>query len=268
VIVFVGYEVLRPFSMPETALLFIAMLGLAALSSRFVERPFRDRTKISARAIGIFSFIGLALFAMIGGGLFFARGLPQRFPGLRLTEAVDGRDVGGPRCFVEDASAPWAGDACFLSRAPDRPITLVWGDSHANHYKRAIRDARPALNANIFLYASAGCLPVLHNSGRPRSYCGATSARVLTIIRQYHISRVILSGYWQRTAEDTAMSLSNLAETISQLRGMGLQVSVIGDNPDFPFGNPQFLAYRLEHSSSPPTSYRMATRNDPILIAN
>jgi peptidoglycan/LPS O-acetylase OafA/YrhL len=262
-IVFVNYQLLRPLSATEKISLFVLMICIAALSWRFIERPFRDRSKVSPHAIAILSVTGLILFATIGGALFFYNGLPQRFPGLRLTEAVDGRDVAGPRCFVKDADALWDGDACFLSRALNRPVTLLWGDSHANHYKRAIRDMRPPIKANILLYASAGCLPVLHNTGNPRTYCEATNGRVPNIIRKYGVKRVILSGYWQRTAADTGMPLSDLTDTIIRLHAMGVQVAIIGDNPDFSFKNPQFLAYRLQHSKTPLVSYRMATRNDP-----
>lgn len=70
-------------SNPPTSLVFTALsmltLGLAYLSWRFVEQPFRDRQRLGRRQIFTFSIVGIVVFmavALLGS---FYKGLPSRF---------------------------------------------------------------------------------------------------------------------------------------------------------------------------------------------
>ena len=262
-IVFTGYVLLRPPTAIETVVLFAAMIALAFLSWRFVERPFRNRHKVSQRAIFLFSGAGLLLFAGVGAALFLAKGLPQRFPGLKAAMVNNETgDTAGPKCFLKDGTTTWGGTDCFLTQAPGKPVVLLWGDSHANHYAQPIRDAQPPLQANILYFASAGCLPVLHNSGKPRPYCAGNNAEVLNIIKRFHVSTVVLSGYWQYVMDKTGMPVTDIEATVRQIRAMGLDVRIIGDNPDYNFANPQFLAYRLRQRAAPDAPFYLSPRNN------
>ncbi|MGJ3630022.1 SGNH hydrolase domain-containing protein [Sphingomonas sp. MMS24-JH45] len=65
----------------------------------------------------------------------------------------------GKTCFTKKGYKEWSADACFIAHSGIKPITLLWGDSHANHYCTAIQHANPPIAGAVLMYASAGCLP-------------------------------------------------------------------------------------------------------------
>jgi hypothetical protein len=71
----------------------------------------------------------------------------------------------------------------------------------------------------------------------------------------------VLSAYWQRNIDDETYAYTDLASTVKRLRDMGLDVYIIGDNPDFPFANPAFLGVRLAGRPNPNAPYYTEVRN-------
>ena len=265
VIVFTRYVL---FDMPgpvgQVAMI-AAMVALAALSWRFVERPFRNRHRYSQRAILTFAVVGLLLTGAAGAATFALRGLPQRFGELEAltvrNEDSSEAPAASPRCFLNARSwTDWSGDACFLTSG-DGPVTLLWGDSHANHYRRAISAMAPPPHERILFYATAGCLPLL-DEPQLRAECVPNASHIQDIIRQYNVRTVILSGYWYFIMARAGLAPQDVERTVVALREMGVRVRIIGDNPDFSINNMQFLAYRLSKRSDPGADMRMTPRND------
>lgn len=263
VIVFTRYVLLdMPGPLGQVAMI-VAMVALAILSWRFVERPFRNRHRYSQRAILTIAAVGLVATGAAGAATFALRGLPQRFGklealGVRNEDADEARL---PRCFLKGRSwTDWAGDACFLTGG-DGPVTLFWGDSHANHYRRALAAVAPPPKTRILYYATAGCLPLL-DEPQFRAECLPNARHVAEIIRRYKVRTVVLSGYWYFTMAHAGLSPEDVARTVATLRRMGVRVRIVGDNPDFPINNMQFLAYRLSRRSDPAQDFRMVPRND------
>jgi len=262
VLIFLRYVLLRPPTLLELAVAFIAMLALAALSWRFVEQPFRNRARVSRRTIFASSGAGLVLCAVIGLGLYKSDGLPQRFPDVDPTEAViEDPNPAGQRCFLEKGFDEWGGEKCFIARGAG-PVVLYWGDSHAHHYRQAIEEASPPIDANILLYSSAGCLPVLGADADGLPDCRPNNDHALEIIKQYKVSTVILGGWWNPTLEDNGLTVADVAATIARLRAMGLKVRIIGDNPDYTFANPQFLGHRLRARRNAAAAVYLPSRTD------
>ncbi|WP_347302927.1 acyltransferase family protein [Croceibacterium sp. TMG7-5b_MA50] len=260
VIVFFEYALIRPATLAEKVGLLAGMIALAALFWRFVEQPVRNREKVPDRVIWIGSAIGLAALAGAGLTLYLTDGLPRRFANLQITETTQPAATAA-NCFLNDAEEAWGGDACFITRKAAAPVTLLWGDSHANHYKHGISASSP-VDANILLYSSAACLPVLHNTGEPRPYCDAVNARVPDIIDQFGVQQVILSGHWEYASEESGMPLSDVAQTVRQLRKWGLRVMIVADSPEYSFSNPEYLAHRLQQRDKPLAPFYMQPRND------
>ncbi len=71
----IAYENYQP-SLPALCLL---TFGLAYLSWRYVEKPFRDKAIITKKQILYFSIVGTLLFMTIGLIVCFNKGFPERF---------------------------------------------------------------------------------------------------------------------------------------------------------------------------------------------
>jgi peptidoglycan/LPS O-acetylase OafA/YrhL len=262
IIVFVKYYLMREPTAVETAAMAAAMLLAAWLSWRFVEQPFRNRRRFSRRAIlagglalsGAVGALGLATFALDG--------FPQRF-GARATLAV--RDTAQQhqqaRCFLRNGWQEWQGENCFLTRGPG-PVILLWGDSHANHFAPVLKEQAGKYQSNILFYGSAGCPPILDVDIAKRPDCRANNSHALEIIRQYGVTRVVLSSYWQRIFDDNGLRPEQFEASVRRLQAMGVDVRVIGDNPDFPFANPAYLGVRLAGREDADAPFYTGVRND------
>jgi peptidoglycan/LPS O-acetylase OafA/YrhL len=259
--VFVKYQLLRDPTPSEQIAMCVAALILAWVSWRFVERPFRSRQRVSRPVVFAgATFLGV-LTCATGAAAFKYDGFPGRF-GFAIEVAADQADTAdGPRCFLKDGWQDWSGEACHLSRGAGGNI-LLWGDSHANHYRAAIIGAAPPLGTNVLLYASAGCLPVFGYALPHRPYCPGNAEHVVEIIRDHRIDTVVMAGYWWRALRSGNLTYEMIEDTIARLRALGVEVKMIGDNPDFPFANPQFLAYRLSDSAEAEAAYYLPVRND------
>lgn len=264
VLAFLKYQLLREPNAMECAGALLAMLVLAWLSWRFVERPFRKPGFLTGRkvlAVGTGAAIAIAGLGVAAFGL---NGLPQRFGAEAKIALRDTKQQrADPRCFMRGSYEKWGGEACFITTASSGSVTLLWGDSHANHYVPAIRANPSNFPGNILQYSSAGCQPVLGMVAEGRPNCKANNDNVLKIIDQYKVRRVVMSAYWQRGSEGYGYSVADIAATVKTLRAKGIDVRVIGDNPDFPFSNPAYLAVRLARRDDPDTPFYSRVRNSP-----
>lgn len=66
------------------AALCVATMPLAYLTWRYVERPFRDRSRISARATFLFAAVSTAVLGGVGIVTYLMAGVPERVPGIGL----------------------------------------------------------------------------------------------------------------------------------------------------------------------------------------
>ncbi|MFD1103733.1 acyltransferase family protein [Sphingobium olei] len=219
----------------------------AVLSWRFVERPFRSRERVKKKAIFVGAGAGIAAFGAFGLALFVTAGVPQRFDSSAPAIARADKPLPGePVCLVKEGALHWEEDRCFLSRKSG-PVTLVWGDSHAYQYRRAIKEIiAPKAVGSILMYATAGCPPIFGVTVNDRPYCRPGNDRVPDIIKTYGVKRVVMFGHWRPMMEGGQTSLEMLKATIAQLRAKGVTVALVGDNPEYDFNNMPLLYQRIE----------------------
>ncbi|MEG3089306.1 acyltransferase family protein [Sphingomonas sp. PB4P5] len=263
IIVFFRYVLLRDFTAIEKVALISLMFALASLSWRFVERPFRNKHRVSRRQIFVGSGVVIALATICGLVIFLTDGVPQRFPKLASLVNEPRKQLPGPLCMMSGLKAEqWAGEDCYLTRGGGAPTTLLWGDSHASQYRNDFRQVRPELVPNLLMYATMGCIPVFDVNVSSRPACRASNDDVPNIIRAYGVKTVIMSGNWDYAMKSDHVSIAMLARTIDRLRALGVQVKIIGDNPFYPFANPKFLGYRLGQRPHPEEPFYMTPSND------
>ena len=266
IIVFSKYQLLRDATAPELLMMAVMSLVAAWVSWRFVESPFRDRTRVSRSAVFSLTAVAGTTAAALGAVMFYMDGFPARMGNEARIAQRDVAQVKQPaRCFVDDWQ-DWAGDACYLARG-DGPTILLWGDSHAGHYARVIRRNAPEFDASILRYTSSACAPVLGVRFKAKPEYQAFNEHVFEVIRAYGVKRIVLAAYWDYGFEKNGVTLGMFERSLATLREAGLEVDVIGDNPDFPFKNPAYLGVRLARRDDPDEPFFSKVRNDWNFIA-
>jgi peptidoglycan/LPS O-acetylase OafA/YrhL len=187
----------------ETVVLLLGAFGLAVVSYRYVEQPFRDKTRIRSQrlAFGLAAVL-MAGFASAGFYVQGNKGMPDRFdPSLRVLFDIralrgDGtvRNCAEPHHRREELRHQY----CALGATGEARRFVLWGDSHAGALRGvASRAALTAGQAGYSLIAP-GCPPVLGVQWhlRPGLRCAESNARALAYIKKNGTRTVILHGRW------------------------------------------------------------------------
>lgn len=144
-----------PSPLMMTALI-VLTLGLAWLTWRFVERPFRDRSRIGRRAIFVGAAAQFLILATIGGLLVVGDGLPQRLP--PAAQAV-WTDIKGDAKLPPECDKPLTAEGrprCVLNPS-GAPRVVVWGDSHGSVLARGLAKQGWAVEN----FTQFGCPPLV-----------------------------------------------------------------------------------------------------------
>ncbi|MFN0185841.1 MAG: acyltransferase family protein [Aquabacterium sp.] len=242
----------------------LAAFGLAWLSWRFVERPFRQKGVVSRRTV--FRFAGWASLAMIGIGVagHLARGGPQRDwvqPFAALW--ADRPEVLYPRCTQPGLLGNGIDfNFCLVSRrgAPD---AVLLGDSHADDKYPGIEQADqtrhwalmgqsscpPALGIDV-RGAQPGCEPryarivdwlVAHPEVRTVAISYLGQYADATSFAADHIKRDVGPGATRLTSRETSATSREdilyygMSRTVARLVQAGKAVVLVVDIPELPF---------------------------------
>ena len=236
IIIFSRYFLMRNFKIWESGIIVAVSIGLAYLSWRFIEKPFRfgsylksDRRTVAASLAVLAGVAALGFVGVRTNGYqsrFAAAGLPQDIVGPTGTWKVG-------HCFLRDnqAASDWQGDSCVRTSGA-RPNALLWGDSFAAHYIPGILQDEARLTHNIVQYTFMGCPPILSYHSYARPGCAEFNTRAFDVIEKYHVDTVVMSARWDVLKQH---GLSGLRETVDRLRSKGITVFVIGQSPVFDF---------------------------------
>lgn len=191
-IVFARYYVIRPLVDAERVLVLIASLGLAWLSWRFVERPFRGRAGVGTRT-SVFAGAAVASGLVLAGAFALAHGtgLPQRFTPEALRLAAAENDY-GPRFYR------CMNSICSIGAEGAEPSFMLWGDSHARALVPLFEERAKEAGLAGFMASWNGCPPLLTLRRYEPGFesCTAFNNGVLDRIRTRHIRMVFLHARW------------------------------------------------------------------------
>lgn len=233
VLAFMRYVIVRDLTVAETLLAVVAMGVLAVLSWRYVERPFRGRTR-TWRTWLSFLGIGLALLAA-SVGIVAGHGWLQRFdPKVARLNANEGETW---RCPVTSLVVFGNFYACPLGpkvHKPEDARIVLWGDSHAQMYAPALA------GRDVLLVNANGCAPVMGDAADPS--CGAIQRGNYERIVALPAKTVILAQNWPQYRDEASTRLGRdplpaeryqdgirrLRDLVAGLRSHGKQVVVIG----------------------------------------
>lgn len=197
VFAFARIESLNPLTPLDTVLLIILTTLLAIASWAFVERPFRNKHRVSTALL--WSCVGAGALLLLGFGSwgYVDKGLPQRFEGrfapqdlaMIMEEPVRG-SFGGMECRKRGVDNP-----CIIGdRAQKFPRWAVMGDSHVETLTLKLNDYLKDRKESAYLFLKTGC-PVMKDVERSFSKrgCAEYMDKAFKALKEKHITDVIIN---------------------------------------------------------------------------
>ena len=234
-LVFVKTSGLAMASVAERALPVLAAVGLAWLTYRYVEQPFRKRQWLSGRR-PLFAATAAALLCLVAAGqaLRTTEGMASRLPEhaqkFVTTHLQDER-------YNRNLLAADVPHGLLRVGAPNAAARiLVWGDSHAMAVLPAIDDA--CREAGIAAECALGSSrpPVIRHSTqateRERLESDAFGRAVIEHLRKSEVEVVLLAAIWNSYFGSPQFSTA-VIETVRELRAAGKQVYFLRHVPTF-----------------------------------
>jgi peptidoglycan/LPS O-acetylase OafA/YrhL len=241
----------------EAAALAAISILIAALSHRFVERPFRKWHPKPAQTV--WGALAACMFIFCGAMYIDSKeGMPERFPAdiaaMRSLDAMwewpCGLWMGLPEIdrTVCVFGAPW-------QQAQTKGV--LWGDSHAMHFAPIMEMFARKHRASMMLYEQ--CLPIADNrivhydqyDSRPdiKKYCIANREQMIAALKAHpEINLVVLAASWANipgslylgddaSARDptkgAALFEEALSDTIKQIQGPGRRIAIMTSVPQW-----------------------------------
>ena len=263
---------LREFKEPNVfllTLLIILVFVLAFFTWRFVERPFRDKQRISKRTIfnsaGFVTAVlfGLGSFGYLNDGFIYRLSATER----ELASYADYKfDALYKRrqCFL-DVDQSWVDFSSVCSSINEKKnAVLLWGDSHAAALSNGLRNALP--NA-LIQYTASSCPPILSEQILWRHSCKDINDFVLREIKRLQPKTIVLHAQWI-TYKITRDQLSKAIREIEQA-SQRAKIFVLGGVPQW---WPTLPEYMLKNGIKPSDVLYVSTpllsvlhKNDAVL---
>ncbi|MBT8078916.1 MAG: acyltransferase [Gammaproteobacteria bacterium] len=264
-VVYARYVMINELTDIEKGALFTVVFGLAVLSWRYVERPFRNRSFIASRT-RLFAVSAAALVAVSGIGLGLAAAKTE--PGVADGNTALANDPGWPHwkeCEDDEERMFSEAGLCRLGFASGQAGFLFWGDSHVIALASAVNLSARRHGVSGVLATRTACPPLLGIERPGRSSCNAFNGAVLRYLDDHpDIRTVLLAARWPLSTKGTryknedgrAVSLvdlhrpgagkvdnvtafeTGLYRTISELSDRGLSIVLVGPVPEVGFDVP------------------------------
>ena len=222
-------------------------IGIAFLSWKFVEIPFRSMARETPKAtvFGVASTATASALALCGLALFVS-GAPFRFPervvSIGAWLAYDpSLSFRTGQCYLATSRQSFDVTAC-MSPDSKRPNYLLVGDSHAAHLWYGLSSAMPAVN---ILQATASlCRPAaLPGSRYDTATCRSLMQFVFNdFLVNNKVDKILLAASWKD--ED----LPILSATLDILKSRGLDIVVLGPIVEYDSALPRLLADEILHN--------------------
>ena len=240
--------------------------GLAYLTWRYIEKPFRERKRLSSvQILGLASAMSTGLVA-IGLAGHLQNGFEQRVNGRVLSLSGYEEDVnprlkecrsGGSKLIPPQAS-------CVYGTNPVPRIAL-WGDSHADQLAVPLEELVKSRSESFIEFAYAGCPPLTNviRIDSPESRCSDYNLQVMNYLMETDsIDTVVMHAYWigyidggllkavgAQPGSNTDSIARELASVVQRLVRARKKVILVFPVPKMPFNPPHYLAKKLMFTS-------------------
>lgn len=234
-------------------MLVLLAFGLAVLSWRFVERPFRSHPRRVGRQ-PLFGLAGAvaAVLLLFSGAAIHTSGFPRRFPD-RAVQVASFRlppdsmigQLGD--CVITESNQTtvfFERDGNCLHSDPSNETYLLLGDSHAYSLWEGLKTSLP--NSNILLAAAWGCSASIHRDayrehlGEMRPLCGDMASFIFQKYLSTHTIRALLVNYRWKSRD-----LNGVDEIVAWAKAHGVTSIIFGPVAEYDAPLPRLLAYSI-----------------------
>jgi peptidoglycan/LPS O-acetylase OafA/YrhL len=235
----------------------ILAIAAAAFSWRYIEQPFRCRTRFRRRDLFIGATVASALLMATGVLGAAKEGFPSRFPGyahMNIRGNLPAYNI--ETCFLgwRQPVSEWRGQECFLTSLGKPPV-LLWGDSFSAHLVPGFKANSSLLEYDVLQYSVSGCAPIVGGESTWRGGCRAAADQALAIAKKYGVTGVILAANWNEELTHYGDGYAGIRRTAEVLKSMGKEVVIIGQTPVFAFWDSLDVQYRLTATHRPTSNY-------------
>jgi peptidoglycan/LPS O-acetylase OafA/YrhL len=265
----------RDLTLLETVALLALSAGLAIVTWRYVEQPWRGRAVARPGRSLALTLSPLLIFVVLGAMIFVTHGLPRRFTPSALQAAnIETTDVNPRRdtCFI--ALKPVPPNGCRFGAPDDAKDydVLVWGDSHADAATPGVVDWAKARGWSVREAAVGGCAALVDarvvaaKTGELKGCRASPRATMAEIAANPKLKLIVLALRWPlyngdrpryagnnpqmtmldaRAPGDRVYPLDEaLARTLDAIAATGskARVVVLGPVPELTFSPPSCVA--------------------------
>lgn len=176
----------------------VLSLGLAYLTWKYIETPFRDKTRFSTKRIFQFALISSCILIAIGVLGYINKGFENRVAPNGMSYArLD--SILQPSYGLDKTCESFSSITSEQCRTDSDPEILVWGDSYAMHLIPGILASNP--DAKIIQMTKSSCAPILgvgiidpEHSRSSASACIEFKEEVLNSLKNYPNIRYAVLG--------------------------------------------------------------------------
>ncbi len=267
-IVFWSYSQNDPLSGWQSIVAVAASIAIAWLSWRFIEQPFRSKSRFGPRRVWQWTGAGIGMASAVCLGLLAVGGWSSRFDERTLRYASAASDFSPARVNCASNRVKDHPDSCTLG-AQAVPTAMIWGDSHAIELAWVLGEQYGARGEAIAQRTRGSCPPAIGYSAARDPDCAVFNGNILAeIAAKTELETVYLSAFWISDNYREAQVDQQVDTTIEQLRRLGKRVVLIGPIPAQPASVPRELALagdaaRTRSASEFDQQVQWFTRNFP-----
>ena len=241
---FARIRVIEPPSASLMLLLSFATLGLAVLSWRFVETPFREKNRYSKTSIFLMAIMGAASMLVINLIVTKTPIVYTRYSAVQIDVL---RDRDANRDFMTSHAYDRFG--CFFDYSQPASVLvdnncieeslgkriILFGDSEAAHYLEGFRLLQEVHNASVMQFTGASCraIDIAKTGSRCSDFFDIFEKDVAPNLSP-NDTVIVASNWWNshRRMGDHEF-YEALSATVNLISSFGAKVVLIGNTPDF-----------------------------------
>ncbi len=180
-----------PLSPGVKAAIILFTLGMAWLSWRYVEQPFRDRNFLSRMKIFVFALVGSAAIALTGLAFHFANGIPERFA-TQTRQLASTMEISPKRniCHTEGVNYREPATACVYPGS--KASWALFGDSHAIEIGQALAERLGPKDDGVVHLTFSGCPPALTFESQNPGCAAWTREASDWLVQRKEVEKVLL----------------------------------------------------------------------------